>query len=119
MVGRGLCDVVTLFHTLPSSEGVFGVPDVAISVLSSVRLCEVSGERRGDIRGDSGAHKAILYFFVNQSKTNGNCTLPEITAGDRIAEGSAATLPESAWTVSGVLKPKGATSIHHLEVSLV
>jgi hypothetical protein len=100
---------------------VFGVPTVVSSVLSPVRLCEIATNQSGnvDVLGNSSTRKATLFFFVNQSKTNGNYTLPEITTGDRIAEGSVSTLPESAWTVFGVLKAKGATSIHHLEVSLV
>lgn len=123
MVGRPqlLCDVVTVFHTVAGTGTALSEPTVIRSVLTKVRLCEGSGDRHVDALGSSGARKALLYWFSGISTTDGNMTVPVISAGDKIMEGSTDFLDEeSVWTVSGrPVRAKGATALHHLEVSLV
>lgn len=123
MVGRTklLCDVVTVFHTVAGTGTALSEPTIVRSVLAKVRLCEGSGDRKVDALGSVGARKALLYWFSGISTTDGNLTVPEISAGDKIMEGSTDSLDEqSAWTVSGrPVRAKGATALHHLEVSLV
>lgn len=123
MVGRTqlLCDVVTVFHTVAGTGTALAEPTVGRSILTKVRMCEGSGDRHVDALGSVGARKALLYWFVGISTTDGNLTLPVISAGDKIMEGSTDSLDvANAWTVSGrPVRAKGATSLHHLEVSLV
>ena len=123
MVGspKLLCDVVTVYHTVDGTGSALSEPTVIRSILTKVRLCEGSGDRRVDALGTNGARKALLYWFVGISTTDGNLTVPVISAGDKIMEGSTDSLDEeSAWTVSGrPVRAKGATTLHHLEVSLV
>lgn len=121
MVGRPqlLCNVATIFHTVEGTGGPMAEPTVTKTVLTKVRICQGSGSRSVDALGDKNARKAILYFFCGQSMTNGNEILPEIETGDKVVEGSTDSLLPKAWTVSGVIPSQGATSLHHLEVSLV
>ena len=123
MVGRPqlLCDVGTVFHTVAGTGTALVAPTVVRSVLTKVRLCEGSGDRHVDALGSVGARKALLYWFSGISTTDGNLTVPVISAGDKIMEGSTDSLDEeSVWTVSGrPVRAMGATALHHLEVSLV
>jgi len=119
---QALCDTFTLFgQATVDHDDPFETSGGSAVVLTRVRFSQSSGDRTVDAHGETSARQAILFLFHTISRADGSLTLPTITVGDKLAEGSHTTQPTDVrvWTVKGVKILKAMSRNHHMEVSLV